>query len=177
MKHIVEIGCTGRMSLHDFLPEAERAEVFEPIPVHVERIKEFYKDEPKVQVHQVALWQQDGPLKMSYLGETSFVHSLLSPVVANFKYTSLPEHDIVVEGRRFDHFDDGSIDLIEIDAEGAEWFIIQNMQSRPKIIIIEMEWHNYRNPFFKEISNWMSENRYANIDHHKANWIYRRFGT
>jgi FkbM family methyltransferase len=177
IKHVVEIGCTGHLSMKSFLEEADRIQVFEPVPQHVERIKEIYKDEPKVEVHQVALWKEDGPLKMNYLGQTSFVQGLESPVVANFQYQPLPEHELVVEGRRFDHYDDGSIEVIEIDAEGAEWYVLQCMKSRPIMISVEMEWHNYRNPFFAEIRAWMSDNRYAEYDYDKANWIYWRLGT
>ena len=53
-----------------------------------------------------------------------------------------------------------TIDLISIDAEGSEWFVIKNMKSRPTVISIETHGGMYVNPYLGDLLNWMLENDY-----------------
>jgi hypothetical protein len=67
----------------------------------------------------------------------------------------------VVEARTFDQIDDGTIDLLSVDVEGSEWFVLKHMTSRPSVISIETHGSLYRNPFFDQISEWMKANNYV----------------
>lgn len=174
--HIVEVGCTGRLSLHEFVKNASRVQVIEPVPRHVEIIKSIYKDFRQLVVHPVAIWDKSEKIKMYELGETSYVDGVASPVVSNFNYKGSSEHELIVDATTFDAFDDGTIDIIDIDTEGSEWHVIKNMISRPKVIILETSWNNYINPYMQEIERWMSDNRYAAVAQDKANTFYKLFG-
>jgi hypothetical protein len=59
----------------------------------------------------------------------------------------------------FDRLDDGSIDLISIDTEGSEWFVLKYITSRPDVISIETHGAAYTNPYLDEIQRWMREKR------------------
>jgi len=54
--------------------------------------------------------------------------------------------------------------VLYIDIESAEWHVINNMISLPKIITWEYGYANYINPYKKEIENWMAENSYEILD-------------
>ncbi len=174
--HVVEVGCAGTMSLHELVPQASRVQIIEPLESHICKIRDVYKDFYHVEIHQCAIWKESGPLKMYSLGETSFAEGIQSPVIANYGYQPTVEHEIWVEGKTFDQFDDGTIDYLDIDTEGAEWYVLQKLVSRPKTIIIETFWKGYRNPFMAEIEQWMGENRYAEVVRVGANTFYKRFG-
>ena len=60
----------------------------------------------------------------------------------------------------FDKIDSDKIDLISIDIEGGEWFVIKHMISRPAVVSVETHGDAYKNPFFPEIINWMKNNQY-----------------
>lgn len=62
-----------------------------------------------------------------------------------------------VDAFPFDHWDDGKIDIMNIDCEGSEHFVISNMVSRPFIICIEID---TRNPKAEYIRNWLSSEGY-----------------
>ncbi len=61
---------------------------------------------------------------------------------------------------KFDKIDDGSIDLLSVDIEGAEWYVIEYMVSRPDIISLETHGAIYINPNINEIEEWLADNNY-----------------
>jgi len=65
-----------------------------------------------------------------------------------------------VTGRTFDFFDDGKIDVINIDCEGGEHFVLDRMISRPRLLQIEV---HSTNPKHEDIKNWLAENEYVVI--------------
>lgn len=174
--HVVEVGCAGRMSLHEMVKDATRVQIIEPIEAHISNIRATYQAFPQVEIHPCAIWNENRLVRMYSLGETSFVEGIQSPVIANYGYQPDPQHEIWVEGKTFDQFDDGTIDILDIDTEGAEWYVLQRMISRPRSIIIETFWKGYRNPFMAEIEEWMSSNMYAEVAREGANSFYKRFG-
>ena len=56
--------------------------------------------------------------------------------------------------------DDGTIDLLSVDTEGSEWFVIKHMRSRPAIISLEKHGAAYVNHYLGEILSWMREHDY-----------------
>lgn len=80
---------------------------------------------------------------------------------------------IEVDARTFDEFDDGTIDILDLDIEGCEWYVLEKMKSRPKFIIIETIWKSYTNPFLEQIKAWMAENHYSVFEHRDANTFYK----
>lgn len=82
-----------------------------------------------------------------------------------------------VEGHTFEEFDNGKIDLLCIDIEGCEYFVLENMRSRPLIIRIEMVWKSYKNPFYQHILNWMKKNNYILFTKIQADYVFTRAKT
>ncbi len=78
----------------------------------------------------------------------------------NDAYEQKPENTFKVACKPFSSIDDGSIDLLSIDIEGGEWYVIKHLQSRPAIISVETHAKHYVNPFLKEILAWMSQEGY-----------------
>lgn len=81
-----------------------------------------------------------------------------SPALANDKFDINKANTFTIEAKRFDEIDDGTIDVLSIDTEGCDWYVIQNMISRPTVISIETGTKSYVNPFIKEIKEWMQAN-------------------
>lgn len=73
-----------------------------------------------------------------------------------------------------DTLDDGNIDLISIDTEGSEWYVIKYLKSRPDVISIETHGAVYVNPKIDEIESWMAANGYVVYFKDKSDSVYVR---
>ena len=69
--------------------------------------------------------------------------------------------------------DPGTIDMLDLDVEGCEWYILQAMISRPKIICTETG-VGRNHPFMEEIDAWALENRYVEFRHYDSNSWFKR---
>ena len=69
--------------------------------------------------------------------------------------TALPA--VVVKGIGFADIDDGKIDVLNIDCEGAEWLVLQSLVNRPRIIGIEV-WPQH--PDAQRILGWLLDEGY-----------------
>ena len=135
-KHMVEIGCTGKASLHAFLEPDCLLEIFEPSPQHLAKIREIYADYSNVRIHPYAIWKERGQLLFHDQGATSFVEGVACPAICND--WPVQNNVITVEARTFDEFDDGSVSMMDIDTEGSEFYVLEKLISRPEVIVIEM---------------------------------------
>jgi hypothetical protein len=115
---------------------------------------------PNVELHNVAIVDTPGMVKVYERNASTFVGGVMSPARVNDKYIEDPKDAYDIEGVTTDKFDDGTIDVFLSDTEGCEWFCIKHLISRPKVIILETHGNNYINPYIKEINQWMSENNY-----------------
>jgi len=68
-----------------------------------------------------------------------------------------------VEVKTADQIDDGTIDILAIDVEGAEWLVLKNIISRPKILRVETHFTHsgYCNPHYDLIMEWAFSKGYA----------------
>lgn len=172
--HIVEIGCAGVSSLHHLITPNSKVQIIEPHPNHVAATRFVYKNMPNVEIHGVAIWKEMGTIRLYDNGLSSFVDGIHSPAVVNDGFDPEGKSGFIVDARTFDEFDDGTIDMIEIDMEGGEWYAMEKMASRPYFITIEMEYNSYRNPHFDDISEWMITNGYDLFQKHDANHTYKK---
>jgi FkbM family methyltransferase len=172
--HLVEIGCDRVASLQNMLTPEGRLEIFECNPNHLFEIDKYYQGYSNVTVYPYAMWKENGKVKFHLEGASSYVSGLPSPCVLNDNIQPNEEWTIEVEAKTFDQFDDGTIDVMDIDIEGAEWYVIERMKSRPRAIFIEMEWDKYRNPHFSEIQKWMKDNYYYKAEVCGASHCYMR---
>lgn len=168
MKRLVEVGCTKISSFHNFItldPDL-RLDIIEPIPANVADIREFYKNNPRVFVHPYAVWSSSGKIKMHALGALSYVEGLTSPALYGFGYKPDAEKIVEVDAITFDQFDEGDIDMLEIDMEGAEFHVLEKLVSRPEYIITENN--------DDQIQGWMADHDYEKFAYQEANTFYKR---
>jgi len=77
----------------------------------------------------------------------------------------------------------GDIDILSIDTEGAEWFTIKHMKSRPSLIMIEMlteaddNLPRWVNPYYQEILEWMKQNKYSLVHRAPSDFYFQRDDT
>lgn len=186
MRHLFEVGCIGESSWHNFLSEDCRLDIVEPVPRNLAAIREIYKDYPNVFVHSYAVWKESGPLKMYDLERVSYVDGVASPAIGTYDGMAAPnvvartlsykpkeENLVEVEAVTFDQLDDGSIDMLDLDMEGSEWYALEKMVSRPKIIVVETGVRR-NHPFMKEIDGWAEENGYIEFAHEDSNSWFKR---
>ena len=86
------------------------------------------------------------------------------------------ENNFNVECKVFSDIDDGTIDLLSIDIEGGEWYVLKHVVSKPKVISIETHGKFYTNPFLAQIQHWLQNNNYTEWYKDKSDTVYVQHG-
>ncbi|SFF63632.1 methyltransferase, FkbM family [Thermoflexibacter ruber] len=162
-KHVAEVGVylPETSNLLDFIQQNIRATLVEADPEMVERIRAYFRNQHAITIFPVAIFDYHGIVEFANAGASSFITTLeATPALVNDNYQISENNKFTVEAKRFDEIDDGTIDLLSIDIEGAEWYVIKHMKSRPSVISIETHGKLYTNPFLKDILMWMQDNNY-----------------
>ena len=173
--HVAEVGVfhPEKSNIYDYIKEGVRATLVEPDPESIRKIKEHFSDCNNLTLHPVAIFDYQGELTLIKNKASSYVKNISkSPAVINDNYKISAEDELIVKCTTFDQVDDGSIDLLSIDVEGSEWFVIQSMVSRPKVISLETHGSAYVNPYIDKILGWMKSNEYKLWYKTKADSIY-----
>jgi hypothetical protein len=100
-----------------------------------------------------------------------------SPAQINDDYQIRKEDTFTVECRTFDELDDGTIDLLSVDTEGSEWYVVKKLVSRPVVISVETHGKSYLNPYYGEIRCWMAANGYERWWLNKTDTVYYKKGA
>lgn len=162
-KHVAEVGVylPEISNVIDFAKEGTRTTLVEAHPTYVTAIQAYFKDYPKVTLHPIAIYDTPGQLKIVTRGPSTYAEHITGPPsVVNDGYQIDDNDTIIVPSERFDNIDDGTIDLLSIDIEGSEWYVIKHMKSRPVVISVETHGKLYTNPYIREIDHWMNINNY-----------------
>lgn len=162
-KHVCEVGVylPETSNVVDFIKEGVKATLVEADPETVVKINEYFKGYP-IQVFPVAVWDENGVIKLSKAAASTFVTQLKSsPAIVNDQYKVSEDNTFEVPCRKFSEIDDGTIDLLSVDIEGGEWYVIKHLVSRPSVISIETHGKYYTNPFINEIESWMLKENYV----------------
>jgi len=163
IKHVVEVGVYSPQSSNvlGFIKDGIKADLFEPDPLRVEEIMNCFSAKANVSIFPVAIYKENGSIPLYRAGASTFVAELdSSPALINDNYKQDQKDMFYAEARVFSEFDDGAIDLLSVDTEGCEWYVIEKMKSRPLVISIETGWKRYRNPHLDKLKRWMTDNRY-----------------
>lgn len=162
VEHVAEVGVyyPETSNVLGFIEDGTRADLFEADPLCVEKVRERFAGSANVQVHPFAIYHTAGTVTLYRTHASTFVEGVQSPALRNDGYQPTPEDAFQAEARIFSDFDDGTIDLLSVDVEGCEWFVLQHLRSRPKIMSLETQWRRYRNEHLGEIERWMRENGY-----------------
>ncbi|MEO6949109.1 MAG: FkbM family methyltransferase [Ginsengibacter sp.] len=161
--HVCEVGVylPETSNIVDFIKNGIRATLVEADPVTVEKIKAYFSGYD-IEIFPVAIWDYNGTIKLSKAAASTFVTELKgSPAIINDHYKVNEENTFEVPCKVFSDIDDGHIDLLSIDIEGGEWYVLKHLKSRPAIISVETHGKYYSNPFITEITTWMKEEHYV----------------
>jgi FkbM family methyltransferase len=174
-KHIVEVGAFKSdhiVSLPFIYDRKCRIQLIEPNPHSLAELQQAFSGFSNVKIHGCAIAESDGELTLLVprveegnpdAEASAFVSALPSSPYMRRKACG-PTEDVtpvVVPAVTFDKFDDGTIEGLMVDTEGAEWYVIQRLLSRPSVICVEMEGPcGYKNPNFEKITEWMRSENY-----------------
>ena len=161
-QHVCEVGVylPETSNIIDFIKAGVRATLVEADPDTVAKIKDYFLGY-NIQVVPVAVWDNNGVIKLSKAAASTFVTQLQSsPAIVNDDYKVSEENTFKVPCLKFSEIDDGTIDLLSVDIEGGEWYVVKHLISRPSVISIETHGKYYTNPFIKEIESWMAHENY-----------------
>jgi FkbM family methyltransferase len=177
---IVEVG-VNRPKLSHLLPfltnnNFRKAILVEAVPARAEHLRRYFSKNTRIQVLCAAICDVNEKVTLyEHSGASFLIQIPVSPAIASgFRPTPLSPK-IETEGLTFDRIDNGEIDLLAVDIEGAEWHVIRYMLSRPQLICLETHSPSgkYENPFLSEINAWMDKNAYQIIerDHSDTVWF------
>lgn len=163
VKCVCEVGVylPETSNIIDFIKEGVKTILVEPNPPAIQAIKDYFKEYNNIILHQVAIYHREGKLKLSNAEASTFVSELsASPALINDKYVNNDSKMVEVNCVKFESIDEGDIDLLSIDTEGCEWYVLETMKSKPKVISVETHGKFYVNPFLDKINNWIQYNDY-----------------
>jgi len=146
----------------NFITDGIKTILVEADPAYVELINDYFKDRSNVTTINVAIFDKKGTVELCRRASSTFISNLeSSPAIVNDNCKVEDTDKFTVETMLFSEIDNGEFDLLSIDIEGAEWYVIKHAVSRPKVISIETHGKYYKNPFYNEIHNWMATNNYV----------------
>ncbi len=148
--------------------------MFEPHPVYAAGVRAAAADRPNVELFEVAIGDEPGKATFYDEGTSSSLAGVASPSEQHKGVHECKSYE--VEVRRFSDFDKGDIDHLRIDTEGAEWFCLKHLVSRPKQIVVEVynDLATYINPYLYEINEWAALNGYQRVAVQDSDFIYQR---
>jgi FkbM family methyltransferase len=172
--HVCEVGVylPETSNIVNFIKDGIRTTLVEADSETVEKIKKYFSGF-NIEVVPVAVWDTNGVIKLSKAAASTFVTALkASPAIINDKYQVKEENTFEVPCRIFSEIDDGSIDLLSVDIEGGEWYVIKHLKSRPNVISIETHGKYYTNPFIKEIEESLEKKGYITWYKDRSDTVY-----
>jgi uncharacterized repeat protein (TIGR04076 family) len=176
---VYEVGVWKPEESHikNLIPYAKKVMMFEAQEKYAELSRIVFKEYGYVTVHTVAIYKENlDSIKLIDVGSSSFIQGIASPSINVAEY-NLPKRNVFsVIARTFDNYDEGNIDILACDIEGAEWFVLDKMKSRPKLICLETHFEPYRyvNPFMNEINKWMKNNGYVIYCNDVSDTVYKK---
>jgi len=160
--HVCEVGVyiPETSNILDFINNGVRATLVEADPDIAQKIKTAFATK-NITLYSVAVWDTNGTLKLSKAASSTFATELpTSPALENDRYHISEEKTFEVPSVQFSKIDDGTIDLLSIDIEGGEWYVLKHLVSTPKVLSIETHGKYYTNPFIEQITAWLERREY-----------------
>jgi FkbM family methyltransferase len=161
--HVCEVGVyiPETSNIIGFVQEGIRATLVEADPEIAEKVRVAFASY-NAKVYPVAVWDTNGTLKLSRAASSTFATELpTSPALENDRHHISEANTFEVPCVQFSTIDDGTIDLLSIDIEGGEWYVLKHLRSSPQVLSIETHGKYYTNPFITEITAWLEAHRYT----------------
>ena len=178
--HVAEIGVwhPQTSNVYQYIQDSIRTTLVEPEPISIAMIKSEFMSLDNVTLYECALCDFNGRVELCQRESSTFVSSLsVSPAIVNDDYDVKQTDKFTAEARLFSEIDDGTIDLLSVDTEGSEWFVIKHMTSRPAVISIETHGGMYVNPYLDKLQQWMDDNNYVLWYKDKSDSVFVLSGT
>jgi FkbM family methyltransferase len=176
INHACEVGVflPEMSNIFDFITKSKtKTSLVEPDPKSIDAIKKLFGNYDNVTLYPFAIYDHNGTLELVQREASTFAANLsASPALVNDNYQIREEDKFTVECKRFDEIDNGTIDLLSIDTEGCEWFVLKYLKSSPLVISLETHGKKYINPYFTEITKWITDNNYARWFMDKSDTVY-----
>jgi len=161
-----------------FIKQGIPTTLVEADPVYMQQLKDYFSAYPKVQYIEAAVYDSNGTISLSRKASSTFISTLeSSPALVNDGYQISEEDQFTAKAIKFDEVDKGQFDLVSVDIEGAEWYVIKHMKSRPTVISLETHGKYYINSKISEINTWMAKNDYLIWYKDKSDTVYVKRGT
>lgn len=169
---ICEVGVGEYSKCHtkSFIGTENTLILVEALPMFNREIQGRVKNEKNVIHHQLAVADTVGVIEFNAFDIESHIKGVESVAQARRRDCSTIE----IPCTTFNTLDPGNIDVLFIDIEGAEYFVLKHLISRPKILRIEINIPGFTNSFEAEIATWLSENGYKQTDIIGSDIIYIR---
>ncbi len=148
--------------------------MFECHPEYCKALRADIGGRLNVELFEVAIGDEPGKATFYDEGTSSSLAGVASPSEQHKGAHERKSYE--VEVRRFSDFDKGDIDHLRIDTEGAEWFCLKHLVSRPQQIVVEIynDLATYINPYLYEINEWAAANGYQRVAVQDSDFIYQR---
>ena len=155
-------------SVTDFYHDGASTILVEPLPWLAKSLRMIF---PDAMVHEKVCGDRNGMVKLYDRGEGSWIEQV--PIGKapdeHEKHSGIkreefdPQFVREVESVTFDRIDPGDLDVLCVDTEGAEWFVIERMVSVPKLVRLETHFScsGWINPFDAQIRLCMKNKGYT----------------
>lgn len=130
-----------------------------------------------VSLVNAAISPVEGEVTLVKAGPSTYLQGLRSPAIVNDGLVEESADTQTAKSISFESIDDGTIDYLRVDTEGAEWYVIQNLKSRPHAIVLEMYGRRYLNPHATEIRAWLTDHGYRPVLMDKTDVVFFKRGT
>lgn len=141
------------------------------------RLEESVGHLENVRLVNAAIAHGEGTVTLVMAGASSFLLGLESPAIVNDRLAEESARTEHVPAITFDAIDDGSIDYLRVDTEGSEWYVIENLVSRPDVIVLELFGKRYVNPYSKQLRAWLKEHDYFPVLMDRSDVVFFKKGS
>ncbi len=163
LNYLCEVGVfkPEESNILGFIYDGNETLLVEADPNYAQNLRMFFSDNKNVTIIEAAVFDYNGTVDLYKRESSTFIGAVeSSPALVNDRYKLSDDDKFTAKSIIFSEIDNGNIDLISIDIEGAEWFVLKYMKSRPKVISIETHGKYYINPNIEKINKWMADNNY-----------------
>jgi hypothetical protein len=173
----IGVGPIGKCRLLEFIQNDRQVHLVEGLPKYQDAIVAKFLDAENVKLYPIIISDEPGTEKIFDRGEGSWITKLpSSPDTQNNGVRINQKKCCEVNAMTLGQIDPGNIEIMLIDIEGAEWYALQTMKSRPKLIVLEthLTFHRYKNPYMTQINDWMAKNCYEVIAIDESDTMYAK---